>query len=135
MYTIEDLRNILGLRTKNQARNRINAIRDLLESRGFLSHLADANKLSVSDEGVQLLRRLQEMIKAGANTTQAVEQLKIELGETEPPMDRQALRLLKIEVDKTIPLRFDELEGRVEALEHKRPWWEKIRYMLPRGHG
>jgi len=133
MYTLEDLRSILGLRTANQARNRITAIRDLLESRGFLSHLADANKLSVNDGGVQLLRRLQDKIRAGANTTQAVEQLKIELGEIEPPMDRQALRLLKIEVDKTIPLRFEELETRVERLERKRPWWEKIRYMLPRG--
>ena len=60
MHTISSLRKTLGLATTNQVRNRIDSIRDVLAP-----HLRRGpnNQLLVADEGVALLRQLQEAIE------------------------------------------------------------------------
>jgi DNA-binding transcriptional MerR regulator len=67
-YTISSLRKALGLSTSNQVRNRIEAIKDLLQD-----HLRRGpnNQILLSDAGVDLLRRLQELHDSGLTMTEA----------------------------------------------------------------
>ena len=73
MYTINDLKKLLGLSTANQVRNRIEAIKDLLT--GELRR-GPNNQILVTAEGLALLRRLQDLYDGGLTITQASEVLR-----------------------------------------------------------
>jgi len=73
MHTIPNLRKALGLTTANQVRNRIEAIKDLLA--GDLRR-GPNNQILVSDGGLELLRRLQELYDSGLTLTEASEVLR-----------------------------------------------------------
>ncbi len=68
MHTITSLRKALALTTTNQVRNRIESIRDVLEP-----HLRRGpnNQILLADEGLALLRRLQELYDSGLRLTEA----------------------------------------------------------------
>lgn len=73
MHTISSLRKTLGLATTNQVRNRIDSIRDVLAPN---LRRGPNNQLLVSDEGVALLRQLQELYDSGLRMTEASEVIK-----------------------------------------------------------
>jgi len=137
VYNLKDIASTLGLKSTHAARKRVNALRELLEQRELVVYIPEeGGALGVKPEGLILLQRLQEIGKEGKTLAQATETLLVELGEAEPPADPQELRLLKIEVRQEIGAikgEITELVNRVEELERKRPWWERLARMLPRG--
>jgi hypothetical protein len=68
MHTITGLRKALGLSTANQVRNRIEAVRDLLEP-----HLRRGpnNQILLTDEGLAIVRQLQELYDSGLRMNEA----------------------------------------------------------------
>ncbi|MEI6171324.1 MAG: hypothetical protein WCQ45_02425 [bacterium] len=68
MHTISSLRKALGLTTTNQVRNRIEAVRDVLEP-----HLRRGpnNQILLSDDGFAVLRQVQELYDSGLTMTEA----------------------------------------------------------------
>jgi hypothetical protein len=74
--TIEELKDSLGLSSVNEARNRFNAIRDLLEP--FILR-GEKNRLLLNSEGVGLLRKLVDLEKTGLSLAQAEKKLREEL--------------------------------------------------------
>jgi hypothetical protein len=68
MNTISDLRKALGLSTTNQVRNRIEAIKDILSE--YLRR-GPNNQILITDDGVALLRRLQDLYDSGLTITEA----------------------------------------------------------------
>ncbi len=73
MNTISDLRKALGLSTTNQVRNRIEAIKDILSE--YLRR-GPNNQILITDDGVALLRRLQDLYDSGLTMTEASEVLR-----------------------------------------------------------
>ncbi|HBR10422.1 TPA: hypothetical protein DD712_04150 [Candidatus Acetothermia bacterium] len=73
MHTINDLRAILGLKTINQVRNRMDAVKDLLAG---LIRRGSNNQILIIDEGVEILRRLQDLYDSGLTITEASEALR-----------------------------------------------------------
>jgi len=73
MNTINDLRKALGLSTTNQVRNRIEAIKDILSE--YLRR-GPNNQILIMDDGVALLRRLQDLYDNGLTITEASEVLR-----------------------------------------------------------
>ena len=73
MHTITSLRKSLGLSTTNQVRNRIEAVRDVLEP-----HLRRGpnNQILLTDDGVALLRQLQELYDSGLRMNEASDVLR-----------------------------------------------------------
>jgi hypothetical protein len=68
MHTISSLRKALGLTTTNQVRNRIEAVRDVL---GPHLRRGPNNQILLSDDGLTLLRQLQELYDSGLTMTEA----------------------------------------------------------------
>lgn len=68
MYTIGMLRRALGLSSDNQVRNRLEAIKDLLSD---YTRRGPNNQILLSEEGLGLVRRLQEYHEAGLTLTEA----------------------------------------------------------------
>jgi hypothetical protein len=68
MHTVSSLRKALGLTTTNQVRNRIEAVRDVLEP-----HLRRGpnNQILLSDDGLAMLRQMQELYDSGLTMTEA----------------------------------------------------------------
>ena len=142
MNTISDLRKILGLSTTNQVRNRIEAIKNILSE--YLRR-GPNNQILITDDGVALLRRLQELYDSGLTMTEASEVLrsnadkKVSTNNAIPPgftsnrinagNDRALIAALKEEIAF--------LRKRVAFLEEKRlgrsdgtrqaAWWEGLR--------
>jgi hypothetical protein len=73
MYTISDLRKLLGLSTTNQVRNRIEAIKDVLAAE---LRRGPNNQILVSDAGADLLRRVQDLHDSGLTLTEASQVLR-----------------------------------------------------------
>jgi hypothetical protein len=73
MYTIASLRKALGLSTTNQVRNRIESIRDVLAPH---MRRGPNNQILISDEGLALLKRLQELYDSGLRIGEASDVLK-----------------------------------------------------------
>lgn len=73
MHTISSLRKTLGLATANQVRNRIEAIRDVLEP-----HLRRGpnNQILLTDGGLAQLRQLQELYDSGLRMGEASDVLR-----------------------------------------------------------
>jgi len=86
---IEELKDSLGLASVNEARNRFNAIRDLLQP--YMGR-GDKNKILIGSEGVGLLRRLVDLEKTGLNLAQAEQELRRQLkfgsAEQRQPVDQ-----------------------------------------------
>jgi len=74
--TIDQLKDSLGLSSVNEARNRFNAIRDLLEP--YIGR-GEKNKILIESEGVGLLRKLVDLEKTGLSLAQAEKKLREEL--------------------------------------------------------
>ena len=135
MYTIPELRRMLGLSTDNQVRNRIDAIRDLLAAdirRG------PNNQILLTERGLTLLRSLHHLCETGYTLREASNILryesesisinfdhssrKTEQNRTEPDcgqLESQVERLMRD---------LEALERRVAVLEGRigqpgRPWW------------
>jgi hypothetical protein len=68
MHTISSLRKALGLTTTNQVRNRIEAVRDVIEP--YLRR-GPNNQILLSDDGLALLRQVQELYDSGLTMTEA----------------------------------------------------------------
>lgn len=68
MHTIMSLRKMLDLATTNQVRNRIDAIKDVLAEN---LRRGPNNQILVTDEGVSVLRQLQELYDSGLTMTEA----------------------------------------------------------------
>ena len=136
-YNLKEIAKILGLVSSHAARKRINSVRGLLERRELLVYIpGEGGALGVAPEGLELLKRLNEIGREGKTIEQAASALLIELGEAEPPADPKELRLFKVEVRQEIGAikgEITELVERVEEIERKRPWWERLTRMLPRG--
>lgn len=122
MYSVGDLVRILGLRTETQVRNRIEAVRDILEP-----HLSRGpnNRILVDERGLEVLRALQALCESGKTVKEAAKTLREnfvperESRAAEPP-DTRLLRRLEEEIRF---LRRLILAGRRE----ERPWWERWR--------
>lgn len=76
MHTINDLRAILGLKTINQVRNRMEVVKDLLSG---LIRRGTNNQILIIEEGVEILRRLQDLYNSGLTITEASEALRASL--------------------------------------------------------
>jgi len=143
MHSISNLRQTLGLTSANQVRNRIEAIKDLL-----LSHIRRGpnNQILLTDAGVELLRRLQELYDSGLTMAEASEILRATLYKKDHPRDivssgsavngmkhdQTAAQLVALRNELTI------LQRRVAILEqrftlppdpHRDPasWWSALR--------
>jgi len=68
MHSITTLRTELGLTTTNQVRNRIEAVKDLLHDQ---IRRGPNNQILLTDEGLELLRRLQELYDSGLTISEA----------------------------------------------------------------
>ena len=135
MYTIPEIRQLLGLSTDNQVRNRIDAIRDLLAAdirRG------PNNQILVTDRGLELLRSLHQLCETGYTLKEASNIMRYEAeqyetksdttsnkttqNKTNPDLDQLARLVEHLARD------VEALERRVAALEGRlngqpRPWW------------
>lgn len=145
MHTISSLRKTLGLATTNQVRNRIDSIRDVLAP-----HLRRGpnNQLLVSDEGVALLRQLQELYDSGLRMTEASEVLKAKSysadvstvsvssgsAQTRTAPQEGAQRLIRSLQDEIAFLRHrvtileDRLSHETEVNDDpkREPWWTRL---------
>jgi len=142
MNTISDLRKALGLSTTNQVRNRIEAIKDILSE--YLRR-GPNNQILITDDGVALLRRLQELYDSGLTMTEASEILRSNADKK--PLTHNAipsgfvLNRMNIGSDITLIAALKEeiafLRERVAFLEEERrgkgdrtrppAWWEGLR--------
>jgi len=141
MHTIPALKNALGLATANQVRNRIEAIRDLLEPH---MRRGPNNQILVTDEGLAWLRRLQALHDSGLTMEEASEVIRenaIEHGTAArsvspttalnqvPTPERDALiRALREEIDYLRRLVAD-LQTQLSSADRPSPsaWWESLR--------
>jgi len=142
MHTILNLRKALGLTTANQVRNRIEAIKDILA--GELRR-GPNNQILVSDAGLRLLQRLQELYDSGLTLAEASEILRANADRTRATKNRNSSRSVQYratpdERDRLIAALQGEiafLRERIAYLEARladrpasnRPpaWWEPLR--------
>ncbi len=82
MHTVSSLRKALGLTTTNQVRNRIEAVRDVLEP-----HLRRGpnNQILLSDDGLAVLRQVQELYDSGLTMTEASDVVRATALYQQPP--------------------------------------------------
>ncbi len=142
MHTINDLRKLLGLTTTNQVRNRIEAIKDVLAD-----HLRRGpnNQILITEGGVELLRRLQNLYDSGLTITEASEVIRSSslidssLENKAPPgfVQKQVNAKEREELIAALKEEIAFLRERVAFLEQrkeqrqeadkKREWWEELR--------
>lgn len=141
MHTISDLRKALGLSTANQVRNRIEAIKDVLTP-----HLRRGpnNQILISDAGVELLRRFQDLYDSGLTLTEASEvmlssvlnkehrSIMFSSGLAQKPVNaEQRDELIAALKEEIVFLRqrvaFLEAEQRKEPAAPPRAWWESLK--------
>ena len=146
MHTVSSLRKALGLTTTNQVRNRIEAVRDVLEP-----HLRRGpnNQILLSDDGLAMLRQMQELYDSGLTMTEASDVVRAKVLYQRPPaiavspglaqhqtMPSESggapVRILQDEV-RFLRNRLAELEGSLArstppALNpEETPWWVPLR--------
>ena len=131
-YELDEVAANLGLRTKIQARKRVYALRESLEKRGYIVYVPEhGNALAVTPEGMELLRRMEDL---DGTLEQRADQMRIELGDTEPPPTEHDLRLFEAETGKRfreVQDQLDDLAERLSAIESRLPWWARILHILP----
>ncbi len=142
MNTISDLRKALGLSTTNQVRNRIEAIKDILSE--YLRR-GPNNQILITDDGVALLRRLQDLYDSGLTMTEASDVLRSNA--TKKPVNNNTVpagfvsNRMNVGSDSALIAALKEeiafLRERVAFLEEERrgkgdrtrlpAWWEGLR--------
>ena len=75
MKSVKQIKNILELDTIHQVRNRVKAIQDIIED--YIKR-GENNEILVSDSGVKLLKRLQELYESGLLLNEAANVLRTE---------------------------------------------------------
>jgi hypothetical protein len=146
MHTISSLRKALGLTTTNQVRNRVEAVRDVLEP-----HLRRGpnNQILVSDDGLSVLRQVQELYDSGLTMTEASDVVRataVYVGMSKDSVspglvphratpsegDAAPVRILQDEV-RFLRTRIAELEGNLARSApppsdpKDTPWWAPLR--------
>ncbi len=140
------LRKALALSTTNQVRNRIQAIRDVLEA-----HLRRGpnNQILLTDDGLALLRQLQELYDSGLTMTEASDVLRetshvaiisdrhvspgLVQHEVRPSDNAAATQRAMQDEISFLRARLVELEGTLPCSPHdergqgKAPWWVSLR--------
>ncbi len=135
MYTIPEIRRLLGLSTDNQVRNRIDAIRDLLAAdirRG------PNNQILITERGLGLLRSLHQLCETGHTLKEASNILRFREEQnaeipSRPPHETEqnradpGCRELSALVEH-LAREVEALDRRLTALEGQlrgqgRPWW------------
>ena len=126
MYSIGELVRLLGLKTETQVRNRIEAIRDLIEP-----HLQRGpnNRILVDERGLELLRALQALCESGKTVKEAAKALRSgteTTGKGSPaiksePQGHELLRHLEEEIRFLRRLILENTSPKPA------PWWEKWR--------
>jgi hypothetical protein len=142
MHTISSLRKALGLTTTNQVRNRIEAVRDVL---GPHLRRGPNNQILLSDDGLTLLRQLQELYDSGLTMTEASGvmrstslSMRYVADDVSPGLVRDRavpgedpVRILQDEV-RFLRGRLAELEGSLASasppsIPTDTPWWAPLR--------
>lgn len=145
MYTISDLRKLLGLETANQVRNRISAIRGILSS--CLRH-GPNNQILITKEGLGLLRQLQELYDSGLTLHEASDVIRHSAGvnaitEADTPsrfaqnpvnreQQNQLVAVLRDEIAflrKRVAL-LEEVNLIPGKLEQGQEWWEEMKHEI-----
>lgn len=145
MYTISDLRKLLGLETANQVRNRISAIRSILSS--CLRH-GPNNQILITKEGLGLLRQLQQLYDTGLTLHEASDVIQQSMGGnglmatqrsggfTQDSVNReQQNQLVAILRDEIAFLRkrvalLEEGNLTPGKSEHCHEWWEEMKHEI-----
>lgn len=144
MKTVRQLQDILGLNTIHQTRNRVNAIKELISD---YVRRGDNNQLLISDRGVDMLTRLQDLYESGLLLSEAADVVRSEYssnkvkdisteqsGTGQDPVKRERdlvnerlmseIKFLRNQLRKEED-RVDELKISVEESELKTAWWNK----------
>ncbi len=137
MYTIAQIVELLGLSSENQARNRIEAIRDLLT--GALRRGRN-NQLLVTEGGMELLRALHALCESGHTLKEAGDLLRYKADHNDTMLashkhhtgsSRTEQGGWEVLIDH-LRHQLRSLEARVAALEHRvavgtgsLPWWQR----------
>jgi len=120
--TIDQLKDSLGLSSVNEARNRFNAIRDLLEP--YIGR-GEKNRILIESEGVGLLRKLVDLEKTGLSLTQAEKKLREELNSgaakqnqtvDQTPQDGAMERLIR-HLEEQIAIKDRQLEEKDQQIK------------------
>lgn len=129
VYRLEEIAKALGLSSPNAARNRVKAIGDVLDDKGWRVYLPDeGNALAVTPEGLNLLHQLQDRINAGATMQAAAQAIKVDLGLAEPPPDPHRVRKIEVRLGQ---VERDLNELRDQLTKVKRPWWARVLRLPP----
>jgi len=124
MYTLDQLKRILGLQTTNQVRNRIEAIRDLLEPH---MRRGPNNRIILDETGLGFLQALQSLCDSGKTLKEAAKALreekllKTKKSSSEP--ERQALEELLERCREEVRFLRELLRG--NAVSRPEPWWRE----------
>jgi len=137
VYTIAQIVELLGLSSENQARNRIEAIRDLLAG---TVRRGRNNQLLVTEAGLELLRALHALCESGHTLKEAGELLRyrneqndVRLlhGRDTTGQNETIDRGWEVLIDH-LSRQLQALETRVTALEQRTaersgalPWWQR----------
>lgn len=142
MYTINDIKKMLGLSTANQVRNRIQAIKGLLA--GELRR-GPNNQILLTEEGLKIIKRLQDLYDSGLTIMQASDILRSSSDylvtngvQVSPGLTRdQTNRGTPAELIAALREEIVFLRGRLTFLEeqlhrrdeeaHSRSWWEALK--------
>ncbi len=121
MYGLGELVRILGLKTETQVRNRIEAIRDVLEPH---LHRGPNNRILVDERGLEVLRALQSLCESGKTLKEAAQIIRSG-GEVSPGAREEGdLRRLVEHLEEEVRfLRELILRGHRPPT----PWWERWR--------
>lgn len=121
MYSVGELVRILGLKTETQVRNRIEAIRDVLESH---LHRGPNNRILVDERGLEILKALQGLCESGKTLKEAAKIVRSEAGEHGRAPGESELKLYLEHLEEEI--RF--LRELILRERHSTsPWWERWR--------
>ncbi len=142
MYTINDIKKMLGLSTTNQVRNRIQAVKNLLT--GELRR-GPNNQILLTEEGLKILKRLQDLYDSGLTITQASDVLRsssdylaarnvqvspgLTRDQTNQGTSAELIAALQEEI-AFLRARLTFLEGQLPRRDeeaHSRSWWEPLK--------
>ncbi len=142
MYTINDIKKMLGLSTTNQVRNRIEAVKSLLAPE---LRRGPNNQILITEAGLGILQRLQELYDSGLTIAQASDVLRsnydfddnskntdlpgLGSNRVERGASEELVRALRDEIAflrTRVAYLEEQLHGRAEP-EGAPPWWENLR--------
>jgi type II secretory pathway component PulF len=147
MHTIAMVRRTLGLSSDNQVRNRIEQIKDLLRSH---TRRGPNNQIFLTDEGLDLLKQLQELYDSGLTLTEASQVIRSKAYKDENKEDADAQRLAQNQTKPTrapdalvsavreemaaihesltvLERRLRSEEGLRSKVKEPTPWWVHLR--------